>query len=102
MKRREICIFQKTPVSKKHISESAYLKNHKSQKRQKTPISKNANLTKRLSQKPLVIDVMSQVSAAWKETDKLGSSVNYDAESIASTGTYLQGSKGIRQWLIDL
>ena len=40
---------------------------------------------------------MSQVSAAWKETDKLGSSVNYDAESIASTGTYLQGSKGIRQ-----
>ena len=40
---------------------------------------------------------MSQVSAAWKETDKLGSSVNYDAESIASTGTQLQGSKGIRQ-----
>ncbi len=29
---------------------------------------------------------MTQVSAAWKETD--GSSGNYDAESIASTGKY--------------
>ena len=70
-------------------SENPYIKKRQSHK---TPI-----LKKRLSQKPLVTDVMSQVSAAWKETDKLGSSVNYDAESIASTGTYLQGSKGIRQ-----
>ena len=31
---------------------------------------------------------MTQVSAAWKETDELGSSGNYDAESIASTGRY--------------